>query len=161
MNGMVESSHSQRVYVDANPIAYALEGPEELATALKGLFSVFQRRRGSAVTSELTLAEVLPKRKMPDRYFFDLLIWSGIFDLLPVTRDILIETATYRRIARTELPDGRAPMPKLPDAIHAVTAIRNGCQIFLSSDRRIRLPQSIQVVFADKSGIETLTRELA
>ena len=103
-------THVPFVYLDANPIAYALEGPDDLASALKGLFSIFQLKPGIAVTSELTLAEVLPKKRIPDRHFFDLLIWSKTFDLLPVTREILIETAKYRQMART----GSAAMPKLP-----------------------------------------------
>jgi hypothetical protein len=60
---MTDSSERSVVYVDANPIAYAFEGPEELASALMQLFSVFRRAPGLAVTSELTLAEVLPKNK--------------------------------------------------------------------------------------------------
>jgi predicted nucleic acid-binding protein len=149
------------VYIDANPIAYALEGPEELASALKALFSLFKKKPGIAITSELTLAEVLPKRKVPDRQFLELLVWSEIFELRPVSRDILVETADYRRIARTKLPDGRIAMPKLPDAIHVVTTIRNSCQIFLSSDMRIKLPDTMRLVRADTAGVTRLAREIA
>ena len=158
---MIESPPDTLVYVDTNPIAYAFEGSEELASALKGLFSLFGRRPGCAVTSELTLAEILPKRKVPDREFLDLLIWSKIFDLRPVTRDILIETAKYRRIAGARRSDGSVAMPKLPDAIHVVTAIRAGCKIFLSSDVRIKLPETIRLVRANTDGITRLTQELA
>ena len=80
-SGMTDSSSAAFVYLDANPIAYALEGPDDLASALKHLFSIFRRRPGVAVTSELTLAEVLPKKKVADRHFLDLLVWSGLFDL--------------------------------------------------------------------------------
>lgn len=147
------------VYIDANPIAYALEGFESLASPLKDLFSLLRQRPGSAVTSELTLAEVLPQRRVPDRQFIDLLVWSGAFELYPVSRDILVETADYRRIASVRTPDGRVAMPKLPDAIHVVTAIRAGCQIFLSSDLRIKLPDSMRLVRADADGVVALIRE--
>jgi len=158
---MTDTSSTSVVYVDANPIAYALEGPDELASSLRNLFAVFRARPGVAVTSELTLAEVLPKRKIPDRHFLDLLVWSKIFDLRPVTREILVETARYRRAARTELPDGRFSMPKLPDSIHVVTAIQAGCRSFLSSDGRVKLPDKIKLVQANKAGIETLVQEMA
>jgi predicted nucleic acid-binding protein len=158
---MTEATRSRLVYVDANPIAYAFEGPQELAVALKDLFSIFRLKRGSAVTSELTLAEVLPKRKVPDRQFLDLLIWSEIFDLRPVTRNILVDTADYRRITRTRRPDGQTTMPKLPDAIHVVTAIQSGCSFFLSSDVRIKLPNTITLINADQAGIAKLIQELA
>jgi len=158
---MIDTPSASFVYVDTNPIAYAFEGPEELASALKKLFAIFRQRPGAAVTSELTLAEVLPKKKVADRYFFDLLVWSNIFELRPVTREILIETARYRRAARMEFADGRVSMPKLPDAIHVVTAIQTGCQIFLSSDSRIKLPKTIKLVQASKAGIESLAQEMA
>ncbi len=155
---MVESPSRHLVYVDANPIVYALEGSEDIASALKQLFSVFRGRPGTAITSELTLAEVLPKKKTPDGDFLDLLVWGGIFDLHPVTREVLVETAD-RRTSR-ELPDGRVAVPKLPDAIHAVTAIRAGCSIFLSADTGVKLPETMALVKADVSGVADLTRNL-
>ena len=160
MSGMTEELSAAEVYVDANPIAHALEGPEELASQLRRLFDFFRQRPGVAVTSELTLAEVLPKRKIPDRNFLDLLIWSKVFDLRPVTREILVETADYRRTVSMRLPDGRMAMPKLPDSIHVVTAHQAGCRSFLSSDLRIKLPNTMRLVQANKAGIEALTREM-
>lgn len=151
---------SATVYIDANPVAYALEGNESLALAIKSLFDLFRQRPGLAVTSELTLAEVLPKRKVSDRDFLELLVWSRIFDLHPVSREILVETADYRRIASVKMPDGRMAMPKLPDAIHVVTAIRTGCSCFLSSDLRIKLPASMRLVRADLDGVASLIRDL-
>jgi len=126
-----------------------------------GASSPYRSKPGIAVTSELTLAEVLPKKKIPDRHFFDLLIWSKIFDLRPVTREVLIEPARYRRIAATELSNGALSMPKLPDSIHVVTAVQAGCRIFLSSDRGIKLPQTIKLIPAHKAGIESLMQEIA
>jgi hypothetical protein len=160
MSGITEAARGF-LYVDANPIAYSLEGPEERAVLLKKLFGLLKLRPGAAVTSELTLAEVLPKKRIPDRYFFDLLIWSNIFDLRPITRDILVETARYRSIAATPRSDGGVSMPKLPDAIHVVTAVTSGCRSFLSSDSRIRLPETIRLIHADAGGIESLIKELA
>ena len=158
---MTDTVQGPLVYLDANPIVYALEGPDELAAALKNLFSIFRSRPGIAVTSELTLAEVLPKKRIPDRQFFDLLIWSKVLELLPVTREILLETARYRQVARPRRSGTPVAMPKLPDSIHVVTAIRAGCGAFVSSDRHISLPVNMKLVQADKLGIETLVRELA
>ena len=156
MSGMTDTQQASLVYLDANPIAYALEGPEDLASALKNLFSIFRSKPGIAVTSELTLAEVLPKKRIPDRHFFDLLIWSKTFDLRPVTREVLIETAKYRQTVQT----GSAAMPKLPDAIHVVTAIQCGCTTFLSSDGRIKLPGHMRLVEASKAGVEALAQDV-
>jgi predicted nucleic acid-binding protein len=148
------------VYIDTNPIVYALEAPEDLASALKALFALFKQRPGSAVTSELTLAEVLVKRRVPDRDYLELLVWSDIFDLRPISRDVLYDTADYRRAAGVKLADGRIKMPKLPDSIHVVTAVKAGCRVFLSSDVGIKLPDEMRLVRADVAGIVNLTREL-
>jgi predicted nucleic acid-binding protein len=157
---MIEPGRPWTVYLDSNPIAYAVEGTPELASTIKQLFFVLRQRPGSAITSELTLAEVLPKRRVPDRDFLELLIWSGTFDLRPVTRSILTETAEYRRAASSIQPDGRVAMPKLPDAIHVVTAIHGRCDYFVSSDTRIRLPEGIKLVSANALSLASLIREL-
>lgn len=76
------------VYVDANPFIYFVESDDSLAASVRDLFAVFHARPGLAVTSELTLAEVLPKAAVPfRRAYFDLIVWSKTFDLRPVTRD--------------------------------------------------------------------------
>lgn len=158
-SGMTDPQ-SGAIYIDANPFVYALEGPNDLAFALKALFTRLKDSPGVGVTSELTLAEILPKRRVPDRDYLELLVWSGAFDLRPVSRDILYGTADYRRVTGTMLPDGRISMPKLPDSIHVVTAIKSGCRAFLSSDTKIKLPETMRFVRADVAGVAGLVREL-
>src|SRR5882672_5485733 len=117
------------------------------------LFDLFRARRGIGVTSELTLAEVLPKASdVQRRSYLNMIVWSQIFDLHPVSRDILIETAEYREYAG---------MPKLPDAIHAVTAIRAGCRRVLSADLRLKLPEGYSVLSPAAENLTSLIRELS
>jgi predicted nucleic acid-binding protein len=40
-------------------------------------------------------------------------------------------------------------MPKLPDAIHVVTAVRAGCDRMLSFDRALKLPDSVRRLTRD------------
>jgi len=156
------TNHSP-IYVDANPFIYALEGDDVLAGPINQFFEVLRKQPRLAVTSELTLAEVLPKARPPEvrRMYLDLIVWSAIFDLRPVTRHVLVETADYRRVAATLMPDGRRVMPKLPDAIHAVTAIHAGCRYFLSTDGGIKVPDGIRLFEANQAGIDALAKELA
>jgi hypothetical protein len=76
-----------------------------------------------AVTSELTLAEVLPKANpIRRRNYLELILWSGLFNLYSVTRDVLMDTADYRKIAAVcgrMLSFDRAL--KLPDGICRLT----------------------------------------
>ena len=148
-SGMTEA----RIYLDANVFIYAIEGSPDVADALRQLFDLFRRNRGAGVTSELTLAEVLPKATtIQQRMYLDLIVWSRIFDLQPVSRDILIETADYRRTAQ---------MPRLPDAIHVVTAIRAGSRVILSADTRLKLPEGYAVWLPEPANVSRLVRELS
>ena len=144
---MTERSTSSKLYFDANVFIYAVEGSDDIAGHLRTLFDLLRSNCGLAVTSELTLAEVLPKADpIRRRNYLELILHSGLFDLYPVTRDILIETADYRRIAGVSKPNVSKPevsMPKLPDAIHVVTAIRAGWGRMLSFDRALKLPESM------------------
>ena len=153
------------VYIDSKPFIYTIEGEPELADLLRELFAVLVATPGSATTSELTLAEVLPKAPSEThrRMYLDLIVWSGVFDLRPVSREILLETANYRRNVSTMLPDGRNTMPKLPDAIHIVTAIQSGCQMLLTADERLKLPAEtkMKIIGTDRDSIIRLMRELA
>jgi predicted nucleic acid-binding protein len=94
----------------------------------------FAERDGlKLVTSELSLSEVLvgPIRLSDDilaTAYLNLLTDDPIFELLPVTRDILIESSRIR--ARSSA--------RLPDSVHVATAILSGCRLIVSYDRRLR-----------------------
>ena len=81
-----------------------------------------------------------------------MIVWSQILELRPVSRDILIETAEYRE---------HAGMPKLPDAIHVVIAIRAGCRTVLSADLRLKLPEGYSVLSPAAENLNRLIRELS
>jgi predicted nucleic acid-binding protein len=146
---MTEGSSSSRLYFDAKVFTYAVEGSDDIAGRLRTLFELLSRNLNLAVTSELTL--VLPRADaVRRRNYLELILHSGLFELYPVTRDVLMETADYRRIAGASTPGASKPsMPKLPDAIH-VTAVRAGCGRMLSFDRALRLPDSMRRLTRDR-----------
>jgi predicted nucleic acid-binding protein len=162
MNGMTERQQDRRVYFDANAFIYAIEGVDEVSSLLHSLFAVLRHRAGSACTSEFTLAEVLPKANVVQRRsYFALILHSGLFDVLPVTRDILIETADYRKHLERPSSEARGVMPKLPDAIHVVTAIRAGCNTLVSFDRGLKLPVELDRVGREEGRLLHLVQELS
>lgn len=144
---MTEGSASSKLYFDANVFIYAVEGSDDIAGRLRTLFELLGSNLDIAVTSELTLAEVLPKANpIRRRNYLELILWSGLFNLYSVTRDVLMDTADYRKIAAVSSRAASKPsasMPKLPDAIHVVTAVRAGCGRMLSFDRALKLPDGI------------------
>jgi predicted nucleic acid-binding protein len=161
-NGMTDETTPASVYVDANPFIYFIDGEEAVASRLRPFFELLKGKPGLAMTSELTLAEVLAKAR-PDarRNYFHLIVWSNLFKLQPVTRDILIDTADYRRVSQTPRPDGTKATVKLPDAIHVVTAIQSRCGAFLSADIGLKLPDEITVFEPNEAGIAELVRQIS
>jgi len=149
---MTEKRDRPRVYLDTNVFIRAFEENQE--TAVRALFEEFRRHPKMAVTSELTLAELLApvQRKgatpisTKRRFYLGLIVWSQFIDLLPVSRSIWIETADLRQQARH----------KLPDAVHLVTAIQAGCSFFMSADNGTkRLPQGMTHLIPDAGGVQT------
>jgi predicted nucleic acid-binding protein len=162
MNGMTDRQRNRRIYFDANAFIYAIEGVDVISGLLHSLFAALKHQTRLAGTSEFTLAEVLPKANaVQRRSYFTLILHSGLFDLLPVTRDILIETADYRRNRARPSFEVHGSMPKLPDAVHVVTAIKAGCNTFVSFDRGLKLPVGLDRVGLEEGRLLQLVQDMS
>lgn len=123
------------VYLDTNVFIYAVEGYQPVQAVVDELFAGLEQGHFAGVTSELTLAEVLVKPlelglgNVVSAYT-DLLQPSEHLAVVPVGRTILVEAARQRALLGI----------RLPDAIHVATALDAGCDVFLTNDRRLRLP---------------------
>lgn len=125
----------RNVYLDANFIIRLVESEDDSI-----LFVLEQAAAGivTLITSELTLAEVLvgPVRERDRRLirdYEDMFADADLLEVQPVNRPILVRSAELRAALGN----------KLPDSIHVATAIGAACEVFLSSDRRIRLPDGL------------------
>jgi predicted nucleic acid-binding protein len=157
---MTESSASF-IYLDTNFFIKAVEGLDETAAPAKALLNALrQQRPGIAATSEITFAEVLAPSKQADalpldmkrRAYLDLLLWSGFVALIPVSRNILIETAQLRRMGRF----------KLPDAIHLVSAVQVRSRFFISSDKDFdKMPEGMERVDCNGVNLSRLLKGLS
>jgi predicted nucleic acid-binding protein len=121
---------------------YALEGFERFEPLLRELFRQIQDGQLRAVTSELTLPEVLVKPLADGKTEVCTAYAAAVQDsegleVVPVTRDVLVEAAGIR--AKTGI--------RLPDAIHIATAIVSGCQSFLTNDKSIREIPDMKVIY--------------
>ncbi len=128
--------------MDTNIFIYAIEGYPEYQSILTSLFSLFDEGTYSAVTSELTLAEVLIKpmkenKKEIQQLYEELLRPSDVLTISTIDRQILIDAAKIRASSDTIL---------LPDAIHLASARNQNCSSFITNDKRLRKIDSFQVV---------------
>jgi predicted nucleic acid-binding protein len=145
-------------YLDPNVFIDALEGADSIALPIKALFEAARSKPGALVTSELTLAEVLaPSRRggrPPDlrRRYLDLIVWGGVVDLRPVSRDVIYETVELRPYA---------PL-KLPDAIHLATAILAGCRYLVTRDEGFRnMPAGMQRMAPEPKQLAGIVKDLS
>jgi predicted nucleic acid-binding protein len=131
----------KRIYIDTNILIYFVEGFEIYKNVLVELFEM--ARRGSVwfVTSELTLLEVLVGAKAArntraEAIYRHLLEESGWVELIPISRDILISAASVRVKHRLSIAD----------AIHMVTSTACRCDVFMTNDKKLRIPDMIHVI---------------
>jgi predicted nucleic acid-binding protein len=156
---MTDTAAARPIYLETNAFIMAVEGTRDTAAPAKELIEALRHRRGLAVTSEITLAEVLAPPQRSDalplhvkrRVYLDLLVWSGFISLVSISRSLLMETADLRSVTRL----------KLPDAIHLVTAIQRQCRYFVSADKGIRMPANMTRIAPDVRGVAEILRVLA
>jgi predicted nucleic acid-binding protein len=159
---MTDEATTPVIYIDANAFIYFVDGEEDVASTVRPFFTLLAKRPGIATTSELTLAEVLAKAQpVARRSYFNLIVWNKFIQLQPVTREVLIDTADYRRVTRRTRTDGTKTMLGLPDAIHVVTAARAGCRMFLSADEGLAVPDGMTKLKPNETGFAKLRQELA
>ena len=95
------------------------------------------------VCSELLIAETLvrPMREGNSNLAtaFHAVFAAPEVNLIPTTRQLWEDTARLR--AETGL--------KIPDALHAATALRTGCALFITNDTDFRRVQGLPVVVLD------------
>ena len=68
--------------------------------------------------------------------------------LVPVSRDILLETVELRLQHPVRL--------NLPDAIHLASAVKAGCSHFVTSDKGIRPPSLLERVPPNAQGLSAI-----
>jgi predicted nucleic acid-binding protein len=120
------------LYLDTNIFIFAVEGGNPWASLLRDLFGAIEQRVVRALTSELTLAEVLAKpfalgaASLVSKYD-QLLAEKGSIEVVPISRQILRTSAELQ--AELEV--------KLADAIHLATAKHTTCDILLTNDEKL------------------------
>lgn len=130
--GVTALASSDRVYLDTNVWIYVVEGFPQVAEKLAALLRRVDAGDLFCVTSELTLAEAMVKPlmnndlKLRDTYE-ELLRTGGGLTMTPISRSILLDAAKLR---------AKYTSLKLPDAIHAATALASQCHVLISNDQK-------------------------
>ena len=130
-------------YLDANAVIYSVEKHPVYWPLLQPLWQAAKAKTIEIVSSDLVLMETLiGPLKSGDTALanaYEQLFQQAQTRLLPITQPILRDAAQLR--ATTKL--------KTPDALHAATALGEGCVLFITNDRGFRAVARLPLVILD------------
>jgi len=133
--GLKEGS---RVAVDSPPLIYILDDHRTLAPRFAPLFEAEAAGSLEIVVSSIALAEVLAgplkagNEALANRYRRAMEMWQ----IVPVDADIAVLAARLRALHGL----------RLPDAIHAATAISSGCAALVTHDRDFARLKGLRII---------------
>ena len=131
------------IYLDTSAIIYSVERNEPYFTLLAPAWQQAEAGQFVVVCSELVMAETLvrPIREgnADLEAAFRAVFAAPEVSLIPATRQLWEDTARLR--AESGL--------KTPDALHAATALRAGCALFITNDTDFRRVHELPIVVLD------------
>lgn len=136
------------VYIDANGLIYSVERIEPYRTLLEPMWQQAQDGNLSIVSSPVLITEVLVKPLEVGNTEIEMqyreLFASNAVSILDAPHAVFDDAARLR--ARTGL--------KIPDALHAATALRAGCALFITNDTDFRRIRELPTVVLDDLLVE-------
>lgn len=143
-----------RVYFDTNILIATIETRGPFSEAGWDVLSAMDSGQFNGVTSEITLAELLPKPMMENdaalqKSYEEFLTDGPHFHIAPIDRMTLLSAARLRANDRSL---------RLPDAVHVATALETGCLLFLTGDRRLAVPRPMTSLRLDRDTLDTIMR---
>ena len=131
------------VYIDANAVIYSVEHVEPYSSLLAPMWEGARAGRFTLASSELIVLETLikPLREGNTRLemLFRSILDSAEMALIPTT------LATWEDAARIRAATGLATS----DSLHAATARRAGCALFVTNDTDFRRVEGLPIVVLD------------
>lgn len=139
MGSLSQELKGHKVYLDVNIFIYAVEDMEPWAAILREIFISLEAGEWQAVTSKLSIAECLVKPFNLDRSDLVQIYRAALSPRTHLTiaalhEEILVSAAFLRSQLKF----------KLPDALHAATALDQGCTIMLTNDAGFRKTPGIR-----------------
>ena len=134
----------RKVAIDSMCFIYHFEGNKLYGEIVKQIFLQLQKDKLTAVTSTLTLAEILSYEKLQkDRILFEetktRLRQTPNLEIIPVD-GVISEIAAILKYKYSIA---------LPDAIQVATGVASGQEVFITNDRGLQKIKEIKVVIID------------
>lgn len=143
--GLKEKLRGKHVYFDTNIFIYLIEGNPSLESCIQELRLIIMNEDLKISSCDLVFTEILPPMvKNQDRHAIEntmaLFGESDTFHIYPIDKETCVQAGFLR---------GEVGM-KAPDALHVAAALQAGCDVFLTNDKGIRVPDNLErVIFSD------------
>ena len=138
------------IYLDASSLIYSVERVEPYRTLLEPMWQQAQDGNLTIVSSPVLVVEALVKPLQVGNAEIEIqyreLFASNAVRLLEASYEVFEDAARLR--AETGL--------KIPDALHAATALRADCALFITNDTDFRRVRGLPIVVLD----DLLTEEI-
>ncbi len=129
-----------RIYIDTNMFIAWIERPRRDTQDLQSIFQRFALSGATLFTSEMTVAECLfGATKQGNSAAI------SAYEKLFASGDIAVVSLGNAVTARAAGSSAELGL-KLIDCIHYVTALEQGCDYFLSADKRFKSDDNMQVI---------------
>ncbi|MEP7337557.1 MAG: PIN domain-containing protein [Acidobacteriota bacterium] len=130
--GSLNLPSSWIVYVDTAPVIYSVEKHPDYSALLDPLWAASELGQIRIIGSELILLEILTgafKRNDPQLVAdYEKVLTAAEIKLIPISPALLRQAARLRATINL----------KTPDAIHAATALANGCVQLITNDKDLK-----------------------
>lgn len=142
--GWLEDLEGHTIALDTAPLISYIAREKPYVELLRPLFAAIAEGKVRAITSAVTLVEVLV-RPLRDKHpelaakYQDILLHSPNLTTMPLSADIAVQAAELR--ATLDL--------RTPDAIQVATARIGGAIAFLTNDKRLRVPAGLNRLVLD------------
>jgi predicted nucleic acid-binding protein len=138
--GQLSFPLNSKVYLDTAPIIYSVEKHVDYWQMLISLWQSLKAHEIEVFTSELTLLETLVQPVKQNNQIlisaYESLLTATDINLLPISLDILRESANLRALNNL----------KTPDAIHASTAFSANCDFLVTNDAGFKRLSNVNVI---------------
>ncbi len=136
---------TSRLAIDTGPVIYLIEVNPRYDALVTEVFKRIASGQLSAVTSVITLAEVLVQPLLRgdlalQKRYRDLLTTSAGFRTLPIDAVTAERAAGLRAAYRL----------RMPDALQLALALEAGCEAFLTNDSQLKRVSELRVLVLDE-----------
>lgn len=143
--GWVENLYDHTVALDTAPLIAFIAKEEPYLDLVRPLFQAIDQGKIHAVTSIVTLIEVLvrPLREKDEKLaaqYEDILMHAEHLTTLPLDESIALQAAELRATLNL----------RTPDAIQVATALIGGADTFITNDKRLRVPSQLTRLTLDE-----------